>query len=165
MSERIKLEQSWKERLSNGEKLTAQDMVIEVGKLVEKCPHNKTHWVQEINREGEFSNKLFKRCFLCGFNIDELDVEPEFLEHVLANFDVSCEAKKLGTYTQHGKQAFCPWCGAGLISKKRFWFLYSPLYTLHLFRCARPHGISWFLVGYDANKRVHVENGDNDASR
>jgi len=59
---------------------------------------------------------------------------------------------------------FCTWCGANLIDHRRGWFmiqlsekwwwLISPLYTWHLFRCARPHGISWWYLGYDANSVI-----------
>ncbi len=47
---------------------------------------------------------------------------------------------------------FCPWCGSGLIEFRAFWFPYSPVYALHLIRCARPHGIGWFLVYYSTAK-------------
>ena len=104
MSERRKLEESWKLRSLKGEHVTATDMVIEMGKLVERCTHNKTHWIQEINQDGEFSNKLFKRCFLCGFNIEELNVEPEFVEQILTDFDKSCEIKKVAVNQAKVKQ-------------------------------------------------------------
>ena len=95
MSERKKLYDKWKIEEYRGHIVWPRDMIIQLGKLVESCPHNKTHWIQEIDREGEFTDKLFKRCYLCGFNLDELEVEPEFLDQLLAAFDKSCEEKKL----------------------------------------------------------------------
>jgi hypothetical protein len=154
MSERQKLEENWKMRSLRGETLTAADMVMEMGKMVEKCPHDKTHWIQELSKDGEFTNNLFKRCFLCGFNIDELRVEPEFVEQILTDFDKSCEEKKISNNilkVEQKQKVFCPWCGANLINNRRLWFKYSPFYVWHLIRCARPHGIGWFLVYYKCN--------------
>jgi hypothetical protein len=94
MSERKKLEQNWELRTLKGEKISPATMIIELGKLVAQCSHSQAHWIQEINSEGVFSSKLFKRCYLCGYNIDELDVDPEFLEQILTAFDKSCEEKK-----------------------------------------------------------------------
>jgi hypothetical protein len=151
VSERQKLEESWKMRSLKGEHVTPTDMIIEMGKLVEKCPHDKTHWIQEINKDGEFSDNLLKRCFLCGFNVDELNVEPEFIEQILTDFDKSCELKKVSinqTKAEQKQKVFCPWCGANLIDERYGWFRYSPLYVWHLIKCARPHGIGWFLVYY-----------------
>ena len=95
MSERYKLEQDWKLRALKGNTISPKDMVIELGKLVAACPHSKTHWIQEMTREGILIEKLFKRCYLCGYNIDELEAEPEFVEELLTIFDKSCEEKKL----------------------------------------------------------------------
>lgn len=52
------------------------------------------------------------------------------------------------------KRVFCPCCGANIIDERNpwFWFKYSPWYVWHLFWCARPHGLSWFLIYYDANQ-------------
>ena len=97
MTERRKLEAKWKLEEYSGHTVYPKDMVIQLGKLVESCPHTKTHWIQEIDGEGKFKDKLLKRCFLCGFNIDELEVEPEFIEQILTTFDKSCEEKKLLT--------------------------------------------------------------------
>lgn len=94
MSERRKLEAKWEMETYRGHTVYPKDMIIQLGKLVENCPHSKTHWIQEIDREGEFKDKLFKRCYLCSFNIDELEAEPEFVENLLGAFDRSCEEKK-----------------------------------------------------------------------
>lgn len=94
MSERRKLEQKWQLEAYRGHEVLFKDMIIQLGKLVESCPHSKTHWIQEIDSEGEFKDKLFKRCYLCGFNIDELEAEPEFIEQILDIFDRSCEERK-----------------------------------------------------------------------
>jgi hypothetical protein len=95
MSERRKLEREWQRTTYAGRTVYPKDMIIQLGKLVENCPHTKTHWIQEIDQEGNFKDHLFKRCYLCGFNIDELETEPEFIEHLLDVFDKSCEEKKL----------------------------------------------------------------------
>jgi hypothetical protein len=94
MSERKKLEQSWELRAIQGKKLTPADMIIELGKMVENCKHTDAHWIQEITQDGIFKDKLVKRCYLCGFNIDELDADPEFLSYILAFWDSACEEKK-----------------------------------------------------------------------
>jgi hypothetical protein len=94
MSERKKLEQNWELRTLTGEKISPATMITELGKLVAQCPHNRAHWIQEITREGVFSSKLLKRCYLCGYNIDELDVESGFVEQLLTEFDMRCEARK-----------------------------------------------------------------------
>jgi hypothetical protein len=94
MSERRKLMDELLYRLER--KATVSDFIIAWGKLVESCKHEKTHWIQEIdNDSGEFHNDLVKRCYVCGVNIDELSVEKEFVEKLLADFDKACEEKKL----------------------------------------------------------------------
>lgn len=95
MTERKKLEEKWELDELRGHPILPKDMIIQLGKLVESCPHSKTHWIQEIDREGEFKGKLYKRCYLCGFNIDELETEPEFIEQILNDFDMRCEDKKV----------------------------------------------------------------------
>jgi uncharacterized Fe-S cluster-containing MiaB family protein len=49
------------------------------------------------------TDKLFKRCYLCGYNIDELEADPYFVERLLAVFDKSCEKQKL--LLAHEKEA------------------------------------------------------------
>ena len=103
MSERYKLQKDWELRAIRGIKITPVDMIIELGRLVENCSHSKTHWIQEMTREGILTEKLFKRCYLCGYNIDELEAEPEFVEELLTIFDKSCEEKKLLTTPIQGQ--------------------------------------------------------------
>jgi hypothetical protein len=93
MSERAKLEEEF--LYKRGRTTTISDFIIAWGKLVENCKHEKTHWIQEVDSMGNFHNDLVKRCYVCGVNIDTLeDVEKEFVEKLLANFDKSCEKKK-----------------------------------------------------------------------
>lgn len=93
MSEKRKLEQQFIEKM--GRHTTMADFIVQWGKLVEKCPHTKTHWIQEIDSEGLLKGYLKKRCYLCGINIEYLDVDEEFKEKLLADFDKACEEKKL----------------------------------------------------------------------
>ena len=92
MSERKKLIEELIYRTER--KATMSDFIVAWGKLVEKCKHEKTHWIQEIDQEGEFHNDLVKRCYICGVNIDELNIEKEFVEKLLCDFDRACEEKK-----------------------------------------------------------------------
>lgn len=92
MSARKKLEEDfyYKSRLP----LTSADFVIAMGKLVENCKHEKTHWLQEIHPDGTFSTVVVKRCFVCGCNLEFLEVDEQFLERLLGDFDKSCEEQK-----------------------------------------------------------------------
>ncbi len=93
MSERRKLEEEF--LYKHSQRLTMADFIIAYGKLVENCKHEKTRWIQELTLEGNFSKGLVKRCHVCGVNIDSLDVEREFVEKLLDDFDAACEKKKL----------------------------------------------------------------------
>lgn len=92
MSERKKLLEDLIYR--NERKATMSDFIIAWGKLVEKCKHEKTHWIQEMDDTGELHNDLVKRCYICGTNIDELSVDKAFTEKLLNDFDRACEEKK-----------------------------------------------------------------------
>lgn len=93
MSERAKLEQEFINRQRHP--LTMADFIIAWGKLVENCKHEKAHWIQEMDSEGNLRNSLVKRCYICGVNIDELiGVEKAFTEKLLKDFDDACEQKK-----------------------------------------------------------------------
>jgi hypothetical protein len=94
MSERYKLQKDWELRAILGHELLTKDMLLEMAKLVEQCPHNKTHWIQEMTREGILTDKLFKRCYLCGYNIDEMEAPQPFVDLILAEFDSQCEREK-----------------------------------------------------------------------
>jgi hypothetical protein len=52
MTERYKLQNDWKLRGIMGRTISAKDMIIELANMVSKCPHTKTHWIQELTREG-----------------------------------------------------------------------------------------------------------------
>lgn len=94
MSERHKLEEQFLSR--NRRNVTMSDFIVAWGKLVESCKHEKTRWIQEVDSEGQLKGDLVKRCYICGTNIDSLeDVETEFIEKLLDDFDKACEEKKL----------------------------------------------------------------------
>jgi hypothetical protein len=103
MTERTKLEQEFMRR--QRQPLTMANFIVAWGRLVENCKHEKAHWIQEMDSEGNLRNDLVKRCYLCGVNIDELnDVEKAFTEKLLKDFDDACEAKKaLLIQSQEGK--------------------------------------------------------------
>jgi len=92
MSEKAKLIDEFAYRhLRN---LTMSDFIIAWGKLVERCKHEKTHWVQEMDSEGNLHNDLVKRCFVCGVNVDVIQNEKEFVEKLQHDWDTACEKKK-----------------------------------------------------------------------
>ena len=94
MTERRKLEEEFLYR--HGRTTTMADFIIAWGKLVAFCKHEKTHWIQEVDSMGNFHNDLVKRCYICGVNIDSLEnVEKEFIEKLLSDFDKTCERKKI----------------------------------------------------------------------
>lgn len=93
MSERHKLEEQFLSRYRRN--VTMSDFIIAWGKLVESCKHEKTRWIQEVDSEGMLRGDLVKRCYICGTNIDELNVNKKFIEGLLDAFDKSCEEKKL----------------------------------------------------------------------
>ena len=92
MSERAKLEQDflYKGRL----RLSSADFIIAWGKIVTNCKHENAHWIQELHADGTFSNIIVKRCYICGVNIDEMEVETEFVKKLLKLYDKECEKKK-----------------------------------------------------------------------
>lgn len=92
MSERAKLMEEFIYRHNRA--VTMSDFIIAWGKLVESCKHEKTHWIQEVDNEGNLRNDLVKRCYICGTNIDELIVEKVFVEKLLKDFDKACDKKK-----------------------------------------------------------------------
>ncbi len=65
-----------------------------VDKLQAECQHEKTHWIQELVKDGTFEEALVKRCFVCGKNIDKLEADSVFIETVLNEFDASVERRK-----------------------------------------------------------------------
>jgi len=92
MSARKKLEEDflYKGRL----RLSSADFIIAWGKLVAECKHENAHWIQELHADGTFSNIIVKRCYICGVNIDEMEVESAFIEKLLKIYDKECEKKK-----------------------------------------------------------------------
>lgn len=104
MSERYKLQKDWEFRTMIGKTVTPMDMLLEMAQLVQNCPHNKTHWIQELTKEGVLTEKIFKRCYLCGYNIEEIELnDNEFLEKILSDFDKAVEEKKLSLTQKESK--------------------------------------------------------------
>jgi hypothetical protein len=86
MSEFVKLkEKSQNIRLAMDVYLRAT-FESEVKELQEACKHEKTHWMQELNKEGDFKAGLFKRCFICGATLDSFEDE-KLSELAMDNFD------------------------------------------------------------------------------
>jgi hypothetical protein len=111
MSELIKLQNKF---LEKGAKVTLKLQVgflTEKGELQEDCKHEKTHWLQEIAVDGSFKAGLFKRCFICGATIDKLKCEPEFVEQLLIQFDISVEAYKAKMSSVQVAEDSCAVCG------------------------------------------------------
>ena len=67
----------------------------EVKELQENCKHDKTHWMQELTKEGDYKEGLFKRCFICGATLEKLDTgRPEFIDELCNQFDLNVENRK-----------------------------------------------------------------------
>lgn len=60
----------------------------------ELCNHEKARWLQEIDKDGEFKDGLFKRCMNCGLTLDTIAAPPEKIEELLKQFDAGAEALK-----------------------------------------------------------------------
>jgi len=63
----------------------------EVKELQETCKHEKTHWMQELTKEGDFKEGLFKRCFVCGATVQKFDANDEAIEVAMKAFDGAVE--------------------------------------------------------------------------
>jgi hypothetical protein len=63
----------------------------DVKELQETCKHEKTHWMQELTKEGDFKEGLFKRCFICGATIEKLEANDKAIELAMQAFDNAVE--------------------------------------------------------------------------
>jgi hypothetical protein len=61
-------------------------------KLQKSCKHEKTHWMQELDKNGNYKGGLFKRCFDCGVTVTKIDGPDEVIESALKAFDDVVEA-------------------------------------------------------------------------
>lgn len=102
MSERAKLEERFIEKYTNH--YTMSDFILAWAHLVETCKHEKTHWIQEVDSNGDLKGDLKKRCYVCGINLEILDVPKYFIEKLLSDFDKACEKKK-ASLTDSSKQS------------------------------------------------------------
>ena len=104
MSELINLEEEWQRK---HDKMVAQmlgEFYAKVDKLQKECKHEKTHWIQELNKDGSFKGMLVKRCFVCGANIEKLDTTEIQLEMFLNNFDADVERYKISFVEKVGSE-------------------------------------------------------------
>jgi hypothetical protein len=95
MSEIVLLEEEIQRKHRKYTSKLYKEFLFKMAKIKEICSHGETHWIQEITKDGIVVPSLKKRCYLCGLNIEELKVEPEFIEQLMADFDKKCEEKKL----------------------------------------------------------------------
>jgi hypothetical protein len=94
MSELVKLEEEYRKK---GNKIGAKlykEFLFKMVTLKADCEHKKTHWLQEMNREGVLSEKLVKRCFICGQNVEEITFDKAISEQILNQFDCNIEQQK-----------------------------------------------------------------------
>lgn len=62
-------------------------------KLEKKCKHEKTHWMQELDKKGNYKGGLFKRCFVCGKTLEKLpEIEIETIDLAMKAFDDAVNA-------------------------------------------------------------------------
>ena len=66
----------------------------ELGRLQVECTHKKTHWIQEILKDGSFKEELYKRCFVCGATVETLSMSDDVNEELMNKFDSEVELKK-----------------------------------------------------------------------
>lgn len=66
----------------------------ELGRLQIECTHKKTHWIQEIQKDGSFKEELYKRCFVCGATVENLSISDDVKEEFMNKFDSEVELKK-----------------------------------------------------------------------
>jgi hypothetical protein len=95
MNELDKLTERWKREHSRRFNKHLGQYYAQVGKLQAECTHKKTHWIQELNKDGTFKDGLFKRCFICGGTVDMISISEEDIEYLLNCFDASVEMKKV----------------------------------------------------------------------
>ena len=95
MSKLVKLEQKFSTKAEETREKQLLAFFKAMGELQFNCKHEKTHWIQEISKEGIFSVALYKRCFICGSTVEKIDLKTETQEQILVQFDSSVEQAKL----------------------------------------------------------------------
>ena len=104
MSELNKLTQKWQQAHSRRFTKHLGQYYKAVDKLQKECKHEKTHWIQEIAKDGSFpEDTLTKRCFVCGANIDKFNVGVKLAEHFLTVFDKNVEEAKAASTLVDGE--------------------------------------------------------------
>jgi|SRR5208283_5059866 len=94
MSEVDKIIEKYQKKHQRLERNLQIKFYTEIGKLQIECKHEKTHWMQELTKEGKLKNGLFKRCLICGSTIDTLENEVAS-EECLTIFDKKADELKL----------------------------------------------------------------------
>ena len=95
MSELIKLQLEFTQKDEKRRIKTLKEFYLAVGKLQHDCKHKKTHWIQELSKNGSFKeDELYKRCYVCGSTIETLKVTGAQREMFLNNFDADVEQQK-----------------------------------------------------------------------
>jgi hypothetical protein len=104
MSEFDKLTEKWQREHSRRFTKHLGQYYAAVDKLQKECKHEKTHWIQELDKQGNVTDGLFKRCFVCGVNVQKVDADDKTIELALKAFDDSVEASIQFISKQEGKQ-------------------------------------------------------------
>ena len=73
-------------------------------RLQKGCKHESTHWMQELDRGGCPKSGLFKRCFVCGATVEQLDLSDDALEVAMKAFDGATELIKASLVTGEMKK-------------------------------------------------------------
>ncbi len=97
MSELTKLHSEFIKKNEKRQLKIFKDFQRAIIELQLNCKHEKTHWMQEIDREGKFKDGFFKRCFVCGATVDHIDVSDEEKEKLMQIFDEAAEKHKTST--------------------------------------------------------------------
>ena len=94
MSDIVKLEEMFQEKYRLLTADLQKEFILAIGEIKGNCKHKYTHWLQEIDREGNFKNPVFKKCFDCGSVLEIYDANPIFVEKILKQFDRAVEKQR-----------------------------------------------------------------------
>lgn len=91
MNDYMKLRENYTNNLIKANDKALAKFYLQLGTLQnEICKHEKTLWLQEIGKDGELKEGLFKRCLNCNSTLATID-DLEAIKKLLADFDKACE--------------------------------------------------------------------------
>lgn len=101
MNDYMKLRETYTNSVQKAHDRALKKFFLQLGTLQNDiCKHKKTQWLQEIDKDGELNEGLFKRCLNCNATLSSIKDDPEFIKKVLTDFDKACEEKKASLESQ-----------------------------------------------------------------